>query len=635
MLIFDAETNGLYDYVTEMHCLHIYDTQQKKLERYNSQDGNLRDSLIRLHKSKVICGHGIINFDIPMLKKLYPRWNTSATVVDTLTISRVIYTNIKDYDGYLMKHRKVPEGFKKYYGRHSLAAWGMRLGVLKGDFGETTDWADWSQEMDDYCVQDIEVTQALLAHLMELSYSKEALKLEHQVAIIIQRQVQFGFKFDEANALLLREQLETESKPLIKLLREMVPAWYMPGKEFTPKRDNKSQGYIAGATLTKVKLNEFNPGSGPQIINRLKALYGWEPTLFTVNESPKIDTDTLRGLSYPPCKNLIEYGTLKKCLGYVSTGEKAWLKKVRNGRIHGKVNTNGAVTGRFTHSDPNLGQIPSAKKIEIDPHQWGKKCRALFTVTLGYILFGVDAKGIELRCLGHYMAAYDGGAYAKAVVHGSKKLGTDAHTLNMKAAGLSTRDGSKTFIYALLYGSGIYLLGLIFLEDMSEDAQHDFNERYPDGDHREDAIKQLGSTAKNNLMAGLPALEQLTKAVQLAAKRGYIIGLDGRKIHIRENYRALNSLLQSASAVIMKKALVIFDTMLIDKGLKHSQMSDTPDYEFVANVHDEFQVEILPKHQQLIKECSELAMIQAGEAYNFKCIIEGDSNVGANWSETH
>jgi len=627
MLYFDIEANGLLNEATEMHCLHNY--VDGALHRHNSKLSNLENGIKQIEEADEICAHNGLSYDGPLLKKLYPSI-TIPKIFDTIVASRLIFTNLTDIDYHLIRTGKLNhEEFKSMIGRHSLKAWGYRLGVLKGSFGEDADWSTWTQEMDDYCATDVKVLYKLKKFIDTKNYSPEALHIEHEVRRIINRQENFGFKFDVDGAMSLALKLEKEKKRLTEKLQSIISPWYINDKEFTPKRDNKTKGYVAGATFTRVKLNTFNPGSRPQIINRLQTLYGWIPTSFTDKGNPSIDDEVLQAMPYPIAADLREYLTLNKCLGTVATGEKAWLKKVKNGRIHGRVNTNGAVTGRMTHSNPNLGQVPSSKNI------YGKQCRKLFIVDEGYILLGSDAKGIELRMLAGYMAKYDNGAYAEAVVNGDKKLGTDAHTLNMKAAGLFTRDAAKTFMYALLYGSGNANLGIIYLEDMPEDMRQDFNTKYPTGEPREEALKQLGGTAKNKLMAGLPALKQLKDSVEKAAKRGYLIGLDGRRIHIRENYRALNTLLQGASAVIMKKALMLLDDKLIAAGLKNSDMVNNVDYEFVANVHDEFQIQVREKHAKLVADLSDESFIEAGEHFNFQVKVEGEAQIGKNWSETH
>ena len=273
------------------------------------------------------------------------------------------------------------------------------------------------------------------------------------------------------------------------------------------------------------------------------------------------------------------------------------MKMVKSdGRIYGSVITNGAVTGRMTHNSPNVAQVPAVGV------PYGKECRTLFRVPEGRALVGADASGLELRCLAHYMARYDGGAYMKEILEG------DIHTANQKAAGLPTRDNAKTFIYAFLYGAGDEKIGSIV------------------GGTRQD-----GKKLKNRFLKRTPAIAKLKAQVEHVAKtRKYLIGLDGRKLRVRAVYASLNLLLQSAGAILMKQALVILDDKLQKEGL-------TPgiDYEFVANIHDEWQIECDQKYAEFIGKTAVEAIAEAGVFFNFRCPLDGEYKIGKTWAETH
>ncbi len=185
------------------------------------------------------------------------------------------------------------------------------------------------------------------------------------------------------------------------------------------------------------KLIPFNPGSRMQIIDRLRAR-GWKPTEMTEKGNVILDEEILKELvpTIPEAKTFLRMFELQKIQSFL----KNWTEKLGpDGRIHGNVITNGAVTGRMTHSSPNLGQVPSAAT------ELGKRCRALFIVPKGYSMVGVDASGLELRMLAHYMQSPD---YITAVCEGKSSDKTDVHSINQRAAGLETRDQAKTFIYA-------------------------------------------------------------------------------------------------------------------------------------------------------------------------------------------
>src|SRR5690606_12207499 len=262
-------------------------------------------------------------------------------------------------------------------------------------------------------------------------------------------------------------------------------------------------------------------------------LKGWKPTELTPSGKPKVDETILEALPYPEAKELSRYMLIQKRIGQLAEGDNAWLKKVdRDGRIHGSIITNGAVTGRATHSNPNIAQVPKVGT------EYGEECRGLFTARPGKtVLLGCDVSGLELRMLGHFMARHDNGEYGREVVEG------DMHTVNMNAAGLSDRNQAKTMIYGFLYGAGDSKLGSIIGRG-----------------------RKAGAEMKRRLFKKVPALKQLVEGVQGAATRGHLVGLDGRLLHIRSPHAALNTLLQSAGALICKQWIVESDELLREIG---------------------------------------------------------------------
>ncbi len=286
-----------------------------------------------------------------------------------------------------------------------------------------------------------------------------------------------------------------------------------------------------------------------------------------------------------------EYLLLQKRVAQIES----WLEAVENdGRVHGKVITNGAVTGRMTHSGPNMAQIPNAGSV------YGHECRQCWTVSEGNVLVGCDASGLELRMLAHYMQDKD---YVRTVTEGSSKDGTDVHTVNQHAAGLPTRDSAKTFIYAFLYGAGDAKIGSI-VGGSSKD----------------------GSRLKDKFLKQTPALKKLIDKVQKIAAKGYVPGLDGRKIWVRSEHSALNSLLQGAGAIVMKQALVFLDEQIRKQKLRAK---------FVANVHDEFQIECHPDDAEQLGKTAVQCIKDAGTYFNLRCPLDGEYKIGANWRQTH
>jgi len=228
------------------------------------------------------------------------------------------------------------------------------------------------------------------------------------------------------------------------------------------------------------------------------------------------------------------------------------------------------------------------------------ECRECWTVEAGNVLVGCDASGLELRMLAHYMKDEE---YVKTVTEGSSKEGTDVHTQNQKAAGLQTRDQAKTFIYAFLYGAGPAKIGSIV-----------------------GGNAKAGQKLIDSFLANTPALQRLRNTVSRYASKGFVPGLDGRKIWVRSEHAALNSLLQGAGAIVMKKALVLF----YDK----TKANKWP-VKLVANVHDEFQLEVPKIYATIVGEAAKQSIVEAGLHFKLRCPLDGEYKIGNNWRETH
>lgn len=615
--IWDLETNGLLATVTKIHCvvLRDFDTGQV-IGRYSDEPAENRQGTVLegLHHLFVVLhqeqghhigGHNVIAYDHPVVEKLYPGRFTydKARTFDTLVMARLIWSHIKEIDAGLMKKGKLPGAL---YGRHSLEAWGVRLGLLKGDFGkkETEDdvdvWETFSQEMLDYCDRDTEVTRLLLKKCLDKNYAPHALDLEHKIQWVMAQMMRNGFRFFEDKAAELLVKLIAHRDRLEEQLKQTFAPWEVKLPDFIPKRDNKTKGYKAGVPVPRSKTVMFNPRSRDHIANRLMALHGWKPEEFTDGGKPKVDEDVMKDLPYPEAPLLCEYLMVSKRLGQLADGDNAWLKLVTpQGFIHGSINPNGAVTGRATHSRPNISQVPNAEAA------YGPECRALFGVPDGWILVGADASGLELRCLAHFMARWDHGEYATVLLTG------DIHTVNQKAAGLPTRANAKTFIYGFLYGAGDAKIGLIVGGTAAD-----------------------GKRLKLRFLKGLPALKFLKEAVQQKAKNDKALrGLDGRSVFIRSAHSALNTLLQSAGALVCKQWVVLVDEELQRRGLKHGWSGD---YALCAWSHDEIQVACRTQEvADIVKEVSTSMVTRAGEIFNFRCRLDGEAKQGTTWAETH
>ena len=621
-LFFDIETNAIEDWsnlsdLHTVHCLSIYDPTTPKMITYHG--AGIQNGLQELAKAERIVGHNVIGFDLPALSKMYGFHPPLIRVLDTMVMAKCIVADVRNDDFLRNKFDK------SLIGSHSLKAWGLRLNKLtKLSYGEEDGAFDsYNDEMRKYCERDTIVTQILYDYLMGSKPSGEMLAIEHWFAFIMRLQEKKGFAFDIEKAEKLELKLASKRAELLDRLQKEFPAkteemkspagWSLQvectnGIELLTaktkvelkgmlKTRNLKQTLVKDAVKTgnKTKTILFNPGSRKQIAERLLDL-GYELPVESDATTPKVDEAVLRSIDHPFAEVLCDYLLVTKRLGQLAEGNQAWLKLEKNGRIHGRVNTNGAVTGRCTHQNPNVAQVPACRA------EYGEECRELFRAGDGYRLVGCDAAGLELRMLAHYLAFYDGGAYAKTVIEG------DIHSLNQEAAGLETRDQAKTFIYAFLYGAGDAKIGEIV-----------------GGSARE------GQMLKRKFLSNLPALKKLQEAVQRKViNGGKLMGLDGRILPVRSSHAALNMLLQSAGAVTMKVALVQLFHRLNAMKWQHGR-----EYSFVANVHDEFQAEVLPDKASVFGELAVNAIRQAGKELKLNVLLDGESKVGMSWKETH
>ena len=567
-LIFDLEADNLLPDVSTVHCIVLrgYDGDHVMTFKPNQ----IEEAFEIMDKADTIVGHNSIEYDFKVLEKVYGwKWKKSGEKFDTLVATRTIYPNLLELD---IKDEKIP---KKLYGSHSLKAWGYRLGELKGDFNQGTEsFETYSDDMLSYCIQDVQVTHKLYQRILSENFSQEALELEHNLHTLLSEQTERGFVFDVKKAESLFSTLASRKQ---EIETELV-------NTFEPN---------VIIMKTKTKELPFNPASRQQIADRLQRR-GWKPTEFTPSGEPKVDETTLSSIDIPEAKLLQEYLILNKRLGQLATGNQAWLKLQKEGKLHGRVNHMGAVTSRCTHSNPNLGQVPSLSAT------FGKECRSLFTVPSGYSLLGADASGLELRCLANFMARYDSGKYSREILEG------DIHTTNQKAAGLETRSQAKTFIYGFLYGAGDEKVGSIIGRGVKE-----------------------GRAIKKRFLQQTPALKRLRDAVNSSAEKGYILGLDKRRIPIRHAHASLNTLLQSAGALICKQWYVT-----IEKNLRLNSYTKE-DVSIVAFVHDEVQLQVKKGLEEKVGTIITQAMHEVEKHYQFKCKLDSEYKYGQHWADTH
>jgi DNA polymerase I len=612
-LICDIETNGLLHELDRVHCIVLRDVETGEVHSCADQDGYLplQRALDLVSKADQLVGHNLINFDMRALKKVYPglTMRSGCDIVDTLILSRVLWPELEPVDD-----QKFCYIDKKYRGRHSLAAWGERLGVAKIKFKEeqkkdknvTNVWAEWSKAMQTYCEGDTLVSLRLHEYFLTQELDSRCHELEHEFAKIMALQEEFGFPFNEKAAFALVNTLKARRAELDSQLQDVFP----------PVIEERISAKTGRPLKSKVTV--FNPASRPQTAERLRQLYPEITFEETEKGNPKVDDDVLEilGERYPEAKLLGEYQLLNKRLGQLADGKEAWLKHCRlygDGRIHGQVVTNACISGRCSHRSPNMAQVPSVG------HAFGAECRALFYAPDNWLLVGTDASGLELRALGAWLAHFDDGEYAKLVSTES----FDIHTYNAELFGIfdgkgdipkATRDLSKRLIYALLYGAGAKKVGSVIDISAAEQDQY-----------------EIGKRTINTFYKNLPAIKKLKDKIdERITTKGYLIGIDGRHLQIRSRHSALNQLLQSTGAVSVKKATTILYNDLSQAGLCWGI-----DYAFVAHVHDEIQALVKPEYIQVFKDMSIDSFRKSGEYFQLRCPFTGEAREGKNWMETH
>lgn len=543
MIYLDLEANGLTP--DTIWCVV---TREDGVNTVHTDPGSLRSAL---EGSVSVVGHNLIGYDLPVLERLWDVSVAPERVVDTLVLSRLFDPSKS--------------------GGHSLRNWGNELGFPKGDHD---DWSRLSQEMIEYCERDVEVTQAVHESLLKSmkDFSDDSIALEHKVAYCITQQERNGWVLDQK---LCHELLATFKERMNEIEEELQDKFQPIVHERYSEKTGKR---------LKDKVEVFNVGSRQQIAKRLSGL-GVEFSKVTEKGTPIVDEAVLDSIDLPEARIISEYLMLQKRYAQVNS----WVEHVESdGRVHGRVISNGAVTGRMTHQSPNMAQVPASHS------PFGHECRSCWTVPEGKALVGFDASGLELRMLAHYMNDEE---FTNVL------LTEDIHTRNQLAGGLETRPQAKTFIYAFLYGAGDAKIGSIV-----------------GGTARD------GANLKQRFLRNTPALNSLRERVGRASGRGYLTGLDGRRLRVRSEHSALNTLLQAAGAIVMKQALVLLDD--------YAKQWDI-DYRFVGNIHDEVQSEVATdqaeKYGWLAVEC----LKAAGVHFGLRCPLDGEYKIGTTWAETH
>lgn len=685
---FDTETNGLLKEATVMHslCFILSDGRVFSCADQHGYDGQTEEVILRngnvvsVTKTSIARGFEVLNtadvqvahngqdFDIRVSLKLRPndcKPKAGYTEIDTLLVSRLLFPEIMRLGP---NTHLLPGNMKD---SHSVKALGLRIGEPKDTGFDGGDWQTWSEEMQTYCVQDVFCLKKIFNFLMSRKPDPRAVETEHDFARIIRRQEAWGFTFNFKKAEALSIDLQrTERKLEANLIKHFGEWWepddvvtiaaarmvkcpqfpnvtlrrYSPlsGKELKPYCGPPLSWYEQGAQYTPIKRVIFAPSSRDHVRKMLVQKHGWKPTVRTKktklypNGQIKVDDDILRALPWQEAQDLADFYVVMKVRGYLSSGANAWLRLAQlepDGchRIHGRVNTNRAISGRCGHMKPNLGQVPAIEMIG-DEHaeglagHYGYECRDLFGSRPGMVLVGHDGSGLEYCLLAHYAAKWDGGLFADIVTNSKphawfrdEVVGTD-----ILGEGLEGYNKMKTLGYAYIYGAGEAKLGAIVQPTWTEAKR-----------------RTLGKEIKRRMLTKFEPLAKLDTAIKdTLSNNGFLIGLDGRKLFPRKAHGALNILLQAGGAIAMKRSLILLDNRLQAEGLKcgidgTGREVPDPDYEYCANVHDEVQSDVHPRALAAYSKAALWSVPEAGVYLRLKCPLRAELKTGSSWATTH
>lgn len=683
-LHFDVEADGFLDVVTRIHCIHAKDVDTK--EKFAWGPHQIPQALETLEKADKLIAHFGIGYDFPVLEKVCGFTKDRAALVDSYVISKLMRSSQKDADTGLVKAGRLPG---KLHGKHSIEAWGYRLGIQKLH-ADIEDWSVYTPEMSERCESDVDVQDALWDWLKPDTYSQKAIELEHRVAYLCRRMEAAGVPFDEKAAQKLHVMLQAKQDVISRELIAEFGTWFEPitksldaqgcARTWTPKRADKKAGYwgeyveytcedqfgspvhkkvFKGYPCTKIEPVTFNPSSRRHIIKKLKEL-GWEPEAFTESGEAKLDDDVLEGMAdtYPQATRLVEYLLLDKRLGQVADGDNAWLKKVVNGYMHGAMDPMGTVHSRASHFSPNMGQVPASKS------PYGAECRGLFgpngitTAQAGcggddeeIVQVGADMSGLQLRALAHLLHPLDGGAYSQIVTSG------DVHWSHTQAMGLVGPDeprdkhselhnilrekGAKTFGYAYLFGcfppkSGRVVRDcLTTAKNKNPDWAYLFDKFFrtttAKGALRIRSDKEVGTVVRKSFDEKLK-LGKLHAKLKACMKhfKNHLPGLDGRLVPCRSDHSALNFACSSIEAILCKTWLVDSCAALEAKGYVWGR-----DFWFMLWVHDEVQVACRKSIAEEVGKTLVETAKQTGIKLGFRVPLASEYKIGRNWADTH
>lgn len=599
-IVVDLECNGLMPEVSKIWIISVMCTETMSVKSFYGP--SLEEGLRVLQSAESLIMHNGISFDLPVIQKVHGISLDPLKVKDTLVLSKL--------------------GNPDRGGGHSLKSWGFRLsGFPKVEIAAEM-WDRWHDEFIPRCETDVKLTYGVYERLKGMyDVMPKAVEIEHKVAIACAKMHDKGFQLDQEYCLDLLADLREENERIKDELEKVFPARFVQaGKErvfkVAPNRKHWAwQKGVTGTAYTPIKLEYINPNSRQQLASRLIKL-GWKPTQFTNTGQPILNEETIVSLKHPSARVLAKYLKNEKLIGQINAQPQAngrgggWLHHVgEDGRVRASIDPCRAVTGRPACSSPNLQQVAR------DP-----RMRRAWKAKQGSVLVGIDASGLELRCLNHYLRRYDeAGEYQDELLNG------DIHAHTQTLLGLRTRDGAKTFTYAWLYGAGNAKLGRIWIADHGGPSESPFAELGLDcgGNKRAPSATKVGLTLRERMATGIVGLKEVLEGVaEKAEGNGRLRGLDGRSLWVRSPHSALNLLLQSAGIIVIKAWIAeMYDEGMMDHA--------------VMWVHDEIQFEVKPEEAVVFGRAAIELLQHAGRKVGFRTPLDGEAKVGTNWSETH
>lgn len=605
--IFDIETNGFYQDCTTIHCIALKRIGIDSDVQLYTQS-NINDALDILENSEVLIGHNIIQFDIPVLEKFYPSRKFTHNVLDTFNLSCIVFPQRQ---------------------KHGLEDWGKDLGFEKFNpltGKEYTDeewkerkktkneaWDKYTSEMGAYCQQDVRVTELVLWQCNVDEIPKSVIELSNKFSWCISQQVINGHKIDTENLLKLNAQIEQDEVVAANELLSKLPSF----TDYTfkvYKRANKNKNIKAGDIECIEVVTPFNLSSTYHWMRYLKEKYDFNPPLVRRKgkdePTPSLDDEVLASIEdkYSEIKDLLLWKTANKIRKMIYNSDNSLYNLLdKDGIIHGKVYTDGTVSGRCSHNKPNLSTMPSVRTDDNGPikgikGKYAYEVRNLFIPHDGYVQVGFDAKGLEYMCLAHYI---NDRHFSVDIIENG-----DIHTWTQQTLGFETRRQAKTFEYAYLYGAG--------KKKLAEGLSAGTGVKYTVDDVNK---------AISKFVEALPGLGTLQDNLKNQyQQKGTITGLDGRELQARSEHSLLNLLLQSSGAVVMKNCLVY---------LREELSKADVDYKFTLNVHDEIQASVRPEHVEKYKGCVYKAVDKVNTNLHLNCKLQVDIKVGRSWAECH